>query len=143
MVLLLRLRRGRRSPSSARGCSKIRPAGPDEAAIPKTAALRLRLRQSRVDALRAASARRRTTRRRACQASHARAHAPVCYFDSGVRAMDAGEPRKAAKLFETSIAKADKLPPEERSASSGVASSAAYLAMGRARQMAKDYDSAL
>ena len=76
---------------------------------------------------------------RACQASHARAHAPVCYFDSGVQAMDAGEPRKAAKLFETSIAKADKLPPEERVKRR----SAAYLAMGRARQMVKEFDAAL
>ena len=32
----------------------------------------------------------------------------VCYFDSGVQAMDAREPRKAAKLFETSVEKADK-----------------------------------
>ena len=76
---------------------------------------------------------------RECQASHARAHAPVCYFDSGVQAMDAGEPRKAAKLFETSIAKADKLPPEERVKRR----SAAYLAMGRARQMVKEFDAAL
>ena len=51
---------------------------------------------------------------RACQASHARAHAPLCYFDSGVQAMDAGEPRQAAKLFETSVEKAERLPPEER-----------------------------
>ena len=76
---------------------------------------------------------------RACQASHARAHAPVCYFDSGVQAMDAGEPRKAAKLFETSVEKAEKLPQDERVKRR----SAAYLALGRARQMAKDYDAAL
>ena len=76
---------------------------------------------------------------RACQASHARAHAPVCYFDSGVQAMDAGEPRKAAKLFEVSVEKADKLPQEERVKRR----SAAYLALGRARQMAKEYDAAL
>ena len=79
---------------------------------------------------------------RECQASHARAHAPVCYFDSGVRAMDAGEPRKAAKLFETSIAKADKLPPEEQE-ERVKRRSAAYLALGRARQMAKEFDAAL
>ena len=76
---------------------------------------------------------------RECQASHARAHAPVCYFDSGVQAMDAGEPRKAAKLFETSVEKAEKLPQDERVKRR----SAAYLALGRARQMAKDYDAAL
>ena len=76
---------------------------------------------------------------RACQASHARAHAPVCYFDCGVQAMDAGEPRKAAKLFETSVQKADKLPQDERVKRR----SAAYLALGRARQMTKAYDAAL
>ena len=76
---------------------------------------------------------------RECQASHARAHAPVCYFDCGVQAMDAGEPRKAAKLFETSVEKAERLPPEERVKRR----SAAYLALGRARQMAKEYDAAL
>jgi len=76
---------------------------------------------------------------RECQASHARAHAPVCYFDSGVQAMDAGEPRKAAKLFETSVEKAEKLPQDERVKRR----SAAYLALGRARQMTKAYDAAL
>ena len=76
---------------------------------------------------------------RECQASHARVHAPVCYFDCGVQAMDAGEPRKAAKLFETSVAKADKLPQDERVKRR----SAAYLALGRARQMTKAYDAAL
>merc|ERR1719171_2581651 len=79
---------------------------------------------------------------RECQASHARTHAPVCYFDSGVQAMDAGEPRKAAKLFETSVEKAEKLPPE--AAEERVKRrSAAYLALGRARQMVKEFDAAL
>ena len=76
---------------------------------------------------------------RECQASHARAHAPVCYFDSGVQAMDAGEPRKAAKLFETSVEKAERLPQDERVKRR----SAAFLALGRSRQMAKEYDAAL
>ena len=76
---------------------------------------------------------------RECQANHARVHAPVCYFDCGVQAMDAGEPRKAAKLFEASVEKAEKLPQEERVKRR----SAAYLAMGRARQMTKAYDAAL
>ena len=53
--------------------------------------------------------------------------------------MDAGEPRKAAKLFETSVEKADKLPQDERVKRR----SAAYLALGRARQMAKEFDAAL
>jgi hypothetical protein len=76
---------------------------------------------------------------RECQASHARAHAPVCYFDCGVQAMDAGEPRKAAKLFETSVEKAERLPQDERVKRR----SAAYLALGRARQMVKEFDAAL
>ena len=102
----------------------------EQTAAQKTAALRLRLRQGRVDALRPLQD---GALRDARVPSHARAHAPVCYFDSGVQAMDAGEPRKAAKLFETSVEKADKLPQEERVKRR----SAAYLALGRARQMAK------
>lgn len=75
---------------------------------------------------------------RACQATHAKMHAATCYHDAGVRALIAGEPRQAATLFETSVDRADALPPEDR----GIRQSAAYLALGRARSMCKDFPAA-
>lgn len=75
---------------------------------------------------------------RACQATHAKMHAATCYHDAGVHALIAGEPRQAATLFETSVSKADALPPNERV----LRRSAAYLALGRARSMCKDFPAA-